>query len=169
MLMAAPFLPVLSGICPRLVSSAEGWDEDCRFVEMLGHTGSLPSLTTLKGNSSHLPVRKRDAGGISLKASVYKLGWPKAAGGGRGYLSPRFTQAILEKSSQQRVEAIGCHLAAFDLVSAPTIGVGVLVAWGGSTLQRVGLWQLLPQMGTDICSGIRLVLDSLVIGSGKQS
>lgn len=57
------------------------------------------------------------------------------------------------------------HLAAFDLVSAPTIGVGVQVARGGGTLQGMGLWQLLPQMGTDICSGIRLALDSLVVSS----
>lgn len=48
--MAAPFLSMLSEFCPRLVSSAQCWGEsDCPFVEMLGHTGPLPSLTTLEG------------------------------------------------------------------------------------------------------------------------
>lgn len=45
----------------------------------------------------------------------------------------------MKKSSQQQAETIGCHLAAFGLVSAPAIGVGVQVAWEEGVLQRMGL------------------------------
>lgn len=168
--MAAPFLPVLSGLCPRLVSSAEGWDEDCRFVEMLGHTGSLPSLTTLKGNLSiTFAHQEKGCGRNQPQGICVQTRLARGSRRRKGLFVAQVHTGYSGEVLPARVEAIGCHLAAFDLVSAPTIGVGVQVAWGGSTLQRLGLWQLLPQMGTDICSGIRLALDSLVVGSGKQS
>lgn len=65
------------------------------------------------------------------------------------------------KSSQQWVGTIGCHLAVFSLVSTPIISV-VCRLHG----EEVLCGRLLSQMGAGGCSGVRMTLDSPVVGSG---
>lgn len=122
--MAVPIRPVLSGLCPRLVSSAGGQGEDCPFVTVGGHTGlrlPLPALSLLGGSLTHtcpsgkgvqaeLPSRPQCTNRAGLRqckfeeaVGVFGLGSHRLFWPGRG------------RPPQQRVETVCCRLTAFSL------------------------------------------------------